>query len=126
APHQFRPLPYGFTRTLERVTGDWAFSCVAYRAFFTWWFLWGAYRFARLWFRPGPAFVAVVPVVLLYPLSIWYYLGQLTDPLSHALFVLALTLTVRDRWAPLAVALALGVLAKETVVLMVPVYWACY
>src|SRR5437763_67105 len=30
-PHQFRALPYGFARSLERLTGDWTFSCVAYR-----------------------------------------------------------------------------------------------
>jgi hypothetical protein len=126
APHVFRALPYGFTRSLEWLTGDWLFSCVVYRGFFTYWFLWGAYRFARLWFRPHRALLAVIPLVLLYPPSIAYYWGQLTDPLSHALFVLALILVVRDRWVALAAALALGVLAKETVVLMVPVYWACY
>ena len=47
-PHQFRPLPYGFTRTLEWMTHDWLFACIAYRWFFTYWFLWLAYRFARL------------------------------------------------------------------------------
>jgi len=52
-------------------------------------------------------------------------LGQLTDPLSHTLFVLALIYVVQDRWLVLAAALALGVLAKETVVIVVPVYWAC-
>ena len=33
---------------------------------------------------------------------------------------------MQDRTALLAASLALGVLAKETVVLMVPAYWACY
>jgi hypothetical protein len=55
-----------------------------------------------------------------------YYWGQLTDPLSHALFVLALAWIVEDRPAELAAALALGVLAKETVVILVPAYWACW
>jgi hypothetical protein len=126
APHQFRALPYGFARSLEHVTGDWAFSCAAYRWFFTYWFVWGCYRFARLWLPAALSLVTLLPVGLLYPLSIWYYLGQLTDPLSHALFVFALICTVRDRTALLAASLALGVLAKETVVLMVPAYWACY
>jgi len=48
APHLFRALPYGFTRTLERITGDWWFSCLAYRWFFSYWFVWSWYRFARL------------------------------------------------------------------------------
>jgi hypothetical protein len=72
------------------------------------------------------ALAALAPVVLLYPLSVLYYWGQLTDPLSHALFVLSLVYLLEDRPGPLALALALGVAAKETVVLLVPVYLACY
>jgi hypothetical protein len=125
-PHLFRALPYGFTRTLEHVTGDWEFSCVAYRWFFSWWFVWGCYRFARLWFSGPLSLLALLPVAALYPLSVWYYWGQLTDPLSHSLFIFACLWTVRDRTALLAASLFLGVLAKETVVLMVPAYWACY
>jgi hypothetical protein len=126
APHNFRALPYGFARALEHVTGDWTFACLAYRWFFTYWFVWGCYRFARLWLPALPALVTLVPVGLLYPLSVAFYWGQLTDPLSHALFVLAFIYAVQDRAALLGAALALGVLAKETVVLMVPAYWACY
>jgi hypothetical protein len=125
-PHLFRALPYGFTRSLEHLTGDWTFSCVAYRWFFTWWFVWGCYRFARLWHPALMALTTLLPVALLYPLSVWFYWGQLTDPLSHALFVFAFIWTVQDRTALLGAALALGVLAKETVVLVVPVYWLCY
>ncbi len=126
APHQFRPLPYGFTRSLELATGDWLFSCLAYRWFFTGWFLWGCYRFARQWLSPPPALLTLVPVAALYPISVWFYLGQLTDPLSHALFVFACLWTVHDRTLLLAASLGLGVLAKETAVLLVPVYWACH
>jgi hypothetical protein len=125
-PHLFRALPYGFVRSLEHVTGDWTFSCVAYRWFFTWWFVWGCYRFARLWFSGPLSLLTLLPVAVLYPLSVWYYWGQLTDPLSHSLFVFGFIWTVQDRTALLAASLALGVLAKETVVLMVPANWACY
>jgi hypothetical protein len=125
APHQFRALPYGFVRLLEWVTGDWWFACVAYRWYFCFWFAWGYYRFARLFLSPAAAFAALLQLPIFYPLSILYYWGQLTDPLSHALFVLALIYVVQNRWIALAVALALGVLAKETVVLVVPAYWAC-
>jgi hypothetical protein len=126
APHNFRPLPYGFTRALERVTGDWWFACVAYRWFFTYWFVWAWYRFARLFLAPPAALLSLLPLPLLYPLSVFYYWGQLTDPLSHFLFVLALVYIVEDRPAPLGAALALGVLAKETAVILVPAYWACW
>ncbi len=126
APHQYRPLPYGFVRLLELLTHDWPFSCVVYRWFFTTWFLWACYRLARLYHPPGTALAALAPVVLLYPLSVLYYWGQLTHPLSHALFVLSLVYLLEDRPGPLALSLALGVAAKETVVLVVPVYLACY
>jgi hypothetical protein len=126
APHRDRQLPYGFVRLLERTTHDWLFSCLAYRWFFTWWFLWASYRLARHYHPPARALLAVVPVVLLYPLSVWYYWGQLADPLSHSLFLLSIIYLLEDRPWPLAASLALGVAAKETVVLLVPVYLACW
>lgn len=125
-PHVFRPLPYGFTRSVELVTHDWTFSCLAYRWFFTTWFLWATFRFARLYLEPPRAALVVAAVAALYPFSIWYYWGQLTDPLSHTLFVLAFTYVVEDRWVALAAALALGVLAKETAVVVVPAYLLAY
>jgi hypothetical protein len=124
-PHQFRPLPFGFTRTLELLTGDWWFACTAYRWFFTYWFLWGWFRFARLFLCPSDAVLTLMPLAVLYPFSICWYWGQLTDPMSHALFVLALVTIVQDRWLCLAAALVLGVMTKETAVLLVPAYLAC-
>lgn len=126
APHQYRTLPYGFTRALEHVTGDWLFACLAYRWFFNYWFVWAWYRFARLFLPSLPALATLSVLVFYYPLSICYYRGQLTDSVSHAFFVLALIYTIQDRWLLLAATLALGVLAKETIILMVPVYWACH
>jgi hypothetical protein len=127
-PHQFRPLPYGFVRMLEWITADWWFSCVVYRWCFTFWFLWGAHRFARHFLKPMPALLTILPLAALYPISVWVYQyrGQLTDPLSHALFVVALIYVVQDRWILLATTLALGVLAKETVLLVAVSYFACY
>ncbi len=125
APHRDRQLPYGFVRLLERTTHDWMFSCLAYRWFFTWWFLWASYRLARHYHPPARALLAVVPVVGLYPLSVLYYWGQLADPLSHSLFILSIIYLLEDRPWHLAASLALGVAAKETVVLLVPVYFVC-
>jgi hypothetical protein len=122
APHQFRPLPCGFVRLLERLSGSWLWSCVAYRWFFSFWFLWASYRLARLALPPRLALAALLPVVLLYPLSIARYRGQLTDPLSHSLLVLSLVYAVEGLALRLAAALFLGVLAKETAVLVVPAY----
>ncbi len=124
APHQYRPLPYGFVRSLERVTHEWFFSCAAYRAFFTYWFLWGWYRLARTVHPPKRALLTLLPILPLYPLSILRYCGQLTDPVSHALLVFTILCTMEERPFALAAALALGVVAKETAVIIVPAYLA--
>lgn len=126
APHPYRPLPYGFTRLLERLTHHWIFACLAYRWFFTFWFLWASYRLARRYLEPERAGRALIPLVALYPLSVLFYWGQLTDPLSHALLVLAILYVLEDRPFALAAALGLGVLAKETAVIVAAAYLACY
>jgi hypothetical protein len=126
APHQFRPLPYGFARSLERLCGDWLFACLAYRWLFTTWFLWATYRLARIVHGPKASLAVALLLTPFYPLSVQYYAGQLTDPMSHALFILAFIYVCTDQWLVLGLALALGVMAKETVVLMVPAYLACY
>jgi hypothetical protein len=126
APHNYRMLPYGFARLTERVTHEWMFSCVSYRWFFTFWFIWASYQLARRYLNPDRARWTLLPLFLLYPLSVSRYCGQLTDPLSHALFVLAFLYLLEDRPVALAVALALGIAAKETVVIVVPAYLACY
>jgi hypothetical protein len=125
-PHVYRPLPYGFTRALELWTGDWLFACLAYRCFFTYWFIWGFYRFVRLFHRPPMGLLGLGIYAALYPFSLLSYMGQLTDPMSHAFFALGLLYLVEDRWLPLAASLALGVAAKETAVLLVPAYAACW
>jgi hypothetical protein len=124
-PHVYRPLPYGFVRGLEYLMGGWVPARLAYWVFFTYWLLWAMDRFARLFLPAGGAAVVVIVYALLYPLSIWYYIGQPTDPMSHALFVLALVLVVEDRWPALALTLALGVMAKETAMIIVFAYLAC-
>jgi hypothetical protein len=125
-PHMYRPLPYGFTRTLEWLTGNWWFACWSYRWFFTYWFVWSYYQFARHFRSPGRSLVALAAYPILYPFSILYYGGQLTDPMSHALFALALCYLVEDRWFLLAMSVALGVLAKETAVIIVLAYFVCH
>jgi hypothetical protein len=122
-PHQYRLLPYDFVRLLEWLTRDWPFSCLAYRCFFNYWLLWAWHRFASLFHPPGRAALTLMPFVPLYPVSVALYYGQLTDPLSHTLFVLGLVYIVEDRPVALAAALALGVLAKETAVLLVPCWF---
>ncbi|MHB1426288.1 MAG: hypothetical protein ACYC3I_24245 [Gemmataceae bacterium] len=126
APHNYRPLPHGFVCLLEHISRDWVFACESYRWFFTVWFLWASYGLARRCLDPPRALLTLAALVFLYPLSILHYGGQLTDPLSHMLFVLSFLFLLEDRVMALAVVLALGVCAKETVVIVAPAYLACY
>src|SRR5207249_4508140 len=108
-PHQFRPLPYFITGAVEPLIGDWRSASFLYRWFVTYGFLWATYQFGLLFIAPRRALLVVAAVVVLYPFSIAYYHGQLTDPLSHMLFVLGMVWIVEDRLIPLIVALALGI-----------------
>jgi hypothetical protein len=125
-PHIYRPLPYGFTRVLEWASTDWWFSCLAYRCFFNFWFLWATYRFVLRYTGPARAWLGVGLLVALYPFSLAYYWGQLTDPMSHALLTLGLIYIVEDNLPGLFVAVVVGVLAKETAGLLVVAYLAVH
>jgi hypothetical protein len=125
-PHVYRPLPYGFVRLLELLTGDWHFAHWSYHWFFTYWFFWASWSFCRRYHASSVASALVGWMILLYPFSLWYSGGQLIDPMSHALFVLALNYIVTDQWGLLLLSLVLGVAAKETAVVLVVGYWSCY
>jgi hypothetical protein len=99
---------------------------LAYRWFFTYWFIWGWYRLARTVHTTSRALLTLAVILPLYPLSIMNYLGQLTDPLSHSLFVISMLFIRQNRPVALAPALFLGVLAKETAVILVPAYVATH
>lgn len=125
-PHQYRPLPYGFVRLLEWVTRSWILSCLVYRCIFTLGFLAASVKLAEKFLLSSRIPLVLVAIFLYYPLSILCYRGQLTDPISHALFVLGMVYIVEDRPWSLAVALFLGILAKETAVVLIPAWLACY
>jgi hypothetical protein len=124
-PHQYRLLPYGFVRFLEWFTHDWLFACLLYRWFFNYWLLWSWHRFACLVHSPARAALTLLPFLVLYPMSIACYLGQLTDPLSHTLFVLGFIYLLENRPIALAYALALGILTKETAALLIACWLVC-
>src|SRR5438270_678123 len=78
-----------------------------------------------LFLPPQRAALTLLPFVALYPISIAYYYGQLTDPLSHTLFILGFLYIMEERPFALAASLALGMLAKETAVLLVLCFAVC-
>jgi hypothetical protein len=125
-PHQFRLLPYGFTRLLERLLGDLWLAIVAYRWFFSFWFCWAWVRFAERFISARAALFSTLVLLPLYPAAVSYYVGQLTDPLNHALFVMGFLWIVENAPARLAAGIFLGVFAKETIVILVLAYLAVW
>ena len=60
---------------------------------------------------------------LYYPLSIWYYYGQIIDPLFHFLFVLGMLFCLERRPVLLLLILLPGMLTKESIILVVPLLY---
>lgn len=80
-----------------------------------------AYRYCSL----GGSIVVVLLYVTVYPASIRYYAGQVTDPMSHLSFVLAFLFLEIGAFEYLLITLVAGVLAKESIAI-IPVYYALF
>jgi hypothetical protein len=80
------------------------------------------YRFARLYVNLRGGILALLLVAAIYPISFEWYIGQLTDPLSHLSFVLAFIFLETENFAFLLTTLLLGSLAKETILALCGFY----
>jgi len=125
-PHQYRLLPYGFARALEYLLGDWWLTLVAYRWFFSYWFLRGWVEFVGRFTAERTAMLSTLILVPLYPFAVAWYYGQLTDPLHHTLFVYGLIAIVDGDVLRLAALVFLNMFAKETSVLLVLAWFAVH
>lgn len=121
-PHSYRFLPNSLVRLFEQVTGDFASARDSYRNLFGVLLFFAVYRFARLFLLHGGALFALALWTAVSPVSFRYYLGQLTDPLSHLSFVLAFIFIETRQFVYLLLTLAIGCLAKETVIAMAGYY----
>ena len=121
-PHSYRFLPNSLVRLFEQVTGDFSLARDSYRNLFGVLLFYALYQFARLFLLHGGALFSVALWTAVCTVSFRYYLGQLTDPISHLSFVLAFIFIETEQFVYLVLTLMIGCLAKETVLAMVGYY----
>jgi hypothetical protein len=121
-PHSYRFLPNGFVAFLQAFTGDFLLAKTVYRFMFGFGVLCAIYVLAREYVTRLGAVLAVALYAAVFPVSIIHYAGQLTDPMSHLSFMLALLFIRRGRDFDFAATLVLGLLAKESVLALIGCY----
>jgi hypothetical protein len=123
APDQYRFLPQGLLWWLSLGNGDFVYSYLTYRFFFTFLVCQAIYTFARLYLAPRDALIVVLLYAAFYPLSTRYYYGNLLDPMSHAVMLAALTCCRRRQFWQWFWLFVLGMFIKETMLLIIPCYY---
>jgi hypothetical protein len=122
-PDQYRFLPHGTLWWMALGNGDFKFSYLAYRFFFTFLLCHSIYRLARLYLSPQNSILIVFLYGAFYPLSTRYYHGNLLDPMSHLVMLTALYYCrLRQFWSFFWL-FVLGVFIKETMLLLAPCYY---
>ena len=121
-PHSYRFLPNSLVRLFEQVTGDFSTARHTYRNLFGVLLFYALYRFSRLFLLHAGALFSLALWAMVSPVSYRYYLGQLTDPLSHLSFILAFIFIETEQFVYLLLTLTIGCLAKETVLVMAGYY----
>jgi len=121
-PHSYRFLPNGIVRWLESHSVSFETARDLYRLLAGLLLFYSIYRYARLFTTHLGGVLALLFASLAYPVSFEWYIGQLTDPLSHLSFVLAFIFLETEDFAFLLTTQVIGSLAKETVLCLVGCY----
>jgi hypothetical protein len=122
-PDQYRFLPQGTLWWMILGNGDFVFSMLCYRFFFTFLVCQCAYTLARSFLAPRDSLMVVLVYTLFYPLSTRYYYGNMLDPMSHTVILAALIYCQRRQFWPMFWLFVLGMFIKETMLLIVPCYY---
>lgn len=122
APHSYRFLPNAMVLWLQ--LGGVRFDAARdlYRLLVGLLLFYAIYRFASLYTNFAGTVMAMLLVCAVYPISLEFYIGQLTDPLSQLSFVLAFVSLEAGDFACLLSVLLIGSLAKETVLALAGFY----
>ena len=121
-PHSYRFLPDSLTRLLHFLSGSFVYARTLYRWTFSFLLVFAIFRFASPYLDRSRALVVVLAYGLVYPVTILAYAGQLADPMSHLSFVLAFLALQSRAFVYLLLAIAVGCLAKESVVALLGYY----
>jgi hypothetical protein len=122
-PHSYRFLPDSFTQWIETLTGSFLYARTLYRWTFCLLLLFAIHRFALLFTSNVASFASVLLYALVYRMTLTDYAGQLVDPASHLSFVAAFLALEIGVFPYFVLAVAVGTLAKETVLALLP-SWA--
>ncbi|MFC1496059.1 hypothetical protein ACFL52_01440 [Candidatus Margulisiibacteriota bacterium] len=122
-PHQYRFVPVGIIWWFVALSGKYLFASFIFRLIFQYAFLVAFYKLCQKYCSPLLSGVAILIYATLYPLSILYYKGQIIDPLFHFLFAAALIFCIKKDLVALFAIIILGVFVKESIILVVPLYF---
>ena len=121
-PHVYRFLPNAFVRWIELGHVRFFVARDCYRFLFGILIFYCLYRYARLYTSFTGAILAMAITAAVFPVSFELYIGQLTDPMSHLSFLLALIFLETDNFVWFFTTLLIGSLAKESVLCLVGYY----
>lgn len=114
-PHSYRFLSTSIVSVFEWLCGSFTYAQHAYRILFQALLLGMVYRLARLYLDRLASVFCVLFLLLLYPVTIAWYIGQSLDPVSHLSFIVCFYLLAKGSETGMVPTLVLGVLAKESV-----------
>jgi hypothetical protein len=122
-PDQYRFLSQGTLWWMVLTNGDFVFSYVVFRFFFTLVLCLAIYRLARCYLEPQPGVMVVFLYGAFYPMSTRFYFGNLLDPMSHLVMLSAFYYARQKKFREFFSLFVLGVFIKETMLLLAPCYW---
>jgi hypothetical protein len=117
-PHSYRFLPDCIVEIFRTFSGNFEFARISYRLLFNSLLFAGIFRYAKLYVSSVGSIAIMLIVLLFYPMTIIKYAGQLVDPLSHLSFVVCFYCLVAGNEPGFGVSLFVGILAKESVIVM--------
>lgn len=117
-PHCYRFLPNAIVVWLQCLTGGYLAAALIFRLTVNLLLVAAIWCFARIFTGTPGSIVAILLWAVAYPISIRFYAGQLTDPLSHLTFVMCFILAERRNYLGTALVVFAGLLVKETILIM--------
>jgi hypothetical protein len=117
-PHTYRFLPNSIVRLAQFFTGSFVYGRTLYWLTMMFLLLFSIYYYARLYCSHEKALLTVLFYAGVFPITIRYYAGQLTDPMSHLTFVLSFIFLEMNLFLYFALAILIGTLAKESIFVM--------
>lgn len=121
-PHCYRFLPDSIVSLLTYLNNDFELSKMIYREAFMFLLIFAIYYYSRLYSKHEVAIITILIYSVLYQITIRNYAGQLTDPLSHLTFILSFIFLELDLFIYFTLAILVGILAKETIIIMPVLY----